>query len=82
MPVKLNIGAGDVDAPGFIAIDRKLGLEAYPLPEHVNGTKLETDSVDEVRASHVLEHFSFAVHVECVRRTAKNQPRVRHCVWL
>lgn len=51
-PVKLNIGAGGVDLPGYIPIDRKLGLEAYPLEGVEDGT------VDEIRASHVLEHFA------------------------
>ncbi len=49
--VKLNIGAGEVDLPGYTPIDRKLGLEAYPLEGVEDGT------VDEIRASHVLEHF-------------------------
>ena len=51
--VKLNIGAGKTKIPGFTPIDRMLGDEAYPL-------KYETNSVSEIRASHVLEHFSFA----------------------
>ena len=51
--VKLNIGAGS-DAPqleGYIPIDRKNGQEAYPLAGWADA------SVDEVYASHVLEHF-------------------------
>ena len=51
---KLNIGAGDKKLPGFTPIDRKLGTEAYPLP-----ASIADDSVEEVRASHVLEHFPF-----------------------
>ena len=50
--VRLNIGSGNAKIPGFIPIDRKLGHEAYPLAYPDN-------SVDEIRASHVLEHFSF-----------------------
>ncbi len=38
--------------PGFIPIDRKSGTEAAKLD-------YEDDSVEEVYASHVLEHFSF-----------------------
>ena len=49
---KLNIGAGPVEIEGFTSIDRKLGNEAYPL-------KYEDNSVEEIRASHVLEHFNF-----------------------
>lgn len=51
--VKLNIGAGKTEIPGFTPIDRMFGDEAYPL-------KYATNSVSEIRASHVLEHFSFA----------------------
>lgn len=48
--LRLNIGAGDVELPGFTPVDRENGQEAYPLP-HADG------SVEEVYASHVLEHF-------------------------
>jgi hypothetical protein len=50
--MKLNLGAGDVEIPGFISIDRKLGAEVYPLP-------YKDGEVEEIRASHVLEHFPF-----------------------
>jgi predicted SAM-dependent methyltransferase len=50
--IKLNIGAGSTVIEGFTPIDRKLGSEAYPLP-YADG------SVDEIRASHILEHFTF-----------------------
>jgi predicted SAM-dependent methyltransferase len=49
--VKLNIGAGPVHLDGYINLDRKTGQEAFPL-QYADG------SVDEIRASHVLEHFS------------------------
>ena len=49
--IKLNIGAGDQELPGFTPIDRKGGKEAYPLADYADG------SVDEILASHVLEHF-------------------------
>jgi len=48
--VRLNLGAGDVDVDGYIAVDRRHGTEAYPLD-------CEDGSVDEIRASHILEHF-------------------------
>lgn len=51
MPLRLNIGSGEFPLPGYTAIDRKLGSEAYPLA-------CDDNSVDEIRASHVLEHFS------------------------
>ena len=49
--LRLNIGAGsEVKLPGFTAIDRENGQEAYPLP-YADG------SVEEIYASHILEHF-------------------------
>lgn len=48
--VKLNLGAGDILIDGYVNIDRKTGQEAYPLD-------IENDTVDEIRASHILEHF-------------------------
>lgn len=49
-PLKLNIGAGSVEIDGFTPVDRRIGSEAYPLA-YADG------SVDEIRASHILEHF-------------------------
>ncbi len=50
--VKLNIGGGKTDIPGYINVDHLHGLEAYPLD-------YPDESVDEIRASHILEHFPF-----------------------
>lgn len=49
--VKLNLGAGETKIPDYVSIDRKLGTEVFPLA-------YEDGSVDEIRVSHVLEHFS------------------------
>ena len=48
--IRLNLGAGDTKLPGYIAVDRKNGQEVYPLA-------YEDNSVDEIYASHILEHF-------------------------
>lgn len=53
-PIKLNIGAGTTHIDGFTPIDRRHGSEAYPLDQY------DDNSVEEIRASHVLEHFGFA----------------------
>ena len=57
--MKLNIGSGDIELEGYTAIDRKFGTEAYPLD-------IDTESCDEVRASHILEHFSYLQMVNVV----------------
>ncbi len=49
-PLRLNLGAGATTLPGFTNVDRKLGTEVYPLP-------YPDSSVEEIVASHVLEHF-------------------------
>lgn len=48
---RLNIGAGGINIPGYENIDIKTGTDAYPL-------KYEDNSYDELRCSHILEHFS------------------------
>lgn len=62
--MKLNIGSGKDTLPGYENIDRLFGKEAYPLD-------VASGSCDEVRASHVLEHFPIrevpAVLAEWVR---------------
>lgn len=49
-PIRLNIGAGESNLPGFTPIDAKLGHDATVL-------EYPDESVDEVYASHVLEHL-------------------------
>lgn len=51
--VRLCLGGGDFVPEGYINIDRRFGGEAYPL-------EYPDDSVDEVYASHILEHFPIA----------------------
>ena len=52
--LKLNIGSGGVVLDGFRNIDRKNGEEAYPLPDDIL-----MNSVQEINACHILEHFSW-----------------------
>ncbi len=49
--IRLNLGAGAHPIEGYENIDRKTGGEAFPL-------KYADESAEEVRASHILEHFS------------------------
>jgi len=50
--MKLNIGAGDTHIDGYEAIDIKQGVVAHALP-------YGAETIDEVRASHVLEHYPY-----------------------
>lgn len=54
--VRLDIGCGLTPQEGYIGIDRRFGGEAYPL-QFNDGTPVPDNSVDEILASHVLEHF-------------------------
>lgn len=49
----LNIGAGPALLDGYVNLDRKTGQPAFPL-SYADGV------VNEVRASHLLEHLSFS----------------------
>ena len=64
-PLRLNLGSGDkpIEGDDWRNVDRKGGTEVYPLgiyesPEEDGGLlPMEDNSVDEIRASHILEHF-------------------------
>lgn len=55
--VCLNLGSGACEIDGYRSVDRKHGLEVYPLDSVV-----DDGNVDEIYASHILEHFG---HGEC-----------------
>src|SRR5262247_2208869 len=59
--IKLNLGGGLRKIPGYQNIDRKLGTEVYPLREWAD------NSIDEIRASHILEHFPYREIGPCSR---------------
>jgi predicted SAM-dependent methyltransferase len=48
---KLNLGAGSIDLPDYESFDGATGDSLFPLD-------VEDGSCEEIRASHVLEHFS------------------------
>src|SRR5262245_25562758 len=62
--LRLNIGAGGRSIAGFRDIDRDLGSEAYPLD-------VEDGSVEEILASHVLEHFGHGLVGEVLAHWVK-----------
>ena len=74
--VRLDIGGGENPMPGWINVDRRHGMEAYPL-------QYPDNSIDEVRASHVLEHFPMADLEKVVKewvRVLKPGARIRIAV--
>jgi predicted SAM-dependent methyltransferase len=48
---KLNIGDGGIEIPGYEGVDIKRGYDAVEIQGTID------DTYDEIRASHVLEHF-------------------------
>ena len=56
--MKLNIGAGLTVIEGYTPIDRKFGGEALPLTFN-DGTPVPDECADDIRAAHILEHFTF-----------------------
>ena len=58
--MKLNLGCGKNELPGYDNRDIKAGQPCYPLP-FADGT------VEEIRASHVLDHLTFRQAIEALR---------------
>jgi len=58
MPVLLDVGCGNIARAGHIGIDVKAGGLACPLTYN-NGDAVESNSVEGLVASHVLEHYPF-----------------------
>ena len=59
--LKLDLGAGPISPPGFTPLGRDHGSEIFPLLHYAD------ESVEEIRASHCLEHFPHG-QVEAVVR--------------
>ncbi len=57
---KLNLGCGNTPIDGYVNLDIGQGHLAYPL-------NWKEGTVDEIRASHLLEHFSHRRTVEVLR---------------
>lgn len=63
MELKLDLGAEGVSPPGYLPMGHDHGTEIYPL-------ECDDESVDVIRASHVLEHFPSAQVPEIVKHWA------------
>jgi hypothetical protein len=57
LELKLNVGSGERHIEGYVSVDRKGGGEAFPLKYY--GKDVAPETVDVIRASHVLEHFPY-----------------------
>jgi len=68
--LKLDVGCGSAPHDGYTGIDRKLGGEAFPLKLN-DGTPVADDSVEEIYASHVLEHFPHVTTVAVLKEWAR-----------
>lgn len=55
--IRLDVGCGKGPRPGFIGVDRTLGGEMLPRMRLKDGTEFDDNSVDEIYASHCLEHL-------------------------
>lgn len=69
--LKIDVGCGpNGPRDGFIGIDRLQGGEAYPLKFN-DGQPVADESVDELVASHLLEHFSYKQAYDVVKEWAR-----------
>lgn len=62
---KLNLGSGGSPMEGYQNLDIKTSHQIYPLTGYADG------EVDEVRASHVLEHFPHGEVADVVKEWAR-----------
>lgn|SRR3990167_3765172 len=61
---KLSIGAGRKSYPGFETID----VEAYARPTYLGDFRtMKFEDVEEIRADHILEHFSRKESIEVLK---------------
>jgi SAM-dependent methyltransferase len=58
--VKLDLGSQSLTPDGYVPMGYDHGSDIYPLG-------VEEESVDVIRASHVLEHFPWGIHIHVVK---------------
>jgi predicted SAM-dependent methyltransferase len=63
--IKLNLGAGDERVPGFINVD--LYNEKADVKCDIRKLSYDDNSVDEIRAYHVIEHFHYYEAIDVLR---------------
>lgn len=62
--VRLNLGSGSHPLPGYFNLDISDNNPVYPLPYANN-------SIDEIRASHILEHFGHTESIAVLQEWAR-----------
>lgn len=60
--MKLDLGAGKQSPDGFTPMGNAHGTSIFPLPDSI-----KDGSVDEIRASHVLEHFAAGEAIDVLK---------------
>lgn len=66
--MKLNLGSGDLPLDGYENLDAKFGDEVFPIRKNRAGSTMYADNFfDEIRASHVLEHFPHGQTLDVLR---------------
>jgi hypothetical protein len=65
-PLRLNLGCGDTVLDRYHGLDGKLGDSLYPLISKDLG-EIGDETCREIRASHVLEHYSHKVVADVLR---------------
>ena len=56
--LKLNLGCGKTKMPGFINVDRRNFPEVDAVADLTQAWPWSDGSVEEIHASHIVEHFS------------------------
>jgi hypothetical protein len=72
--MKLNLGSGDCPLDGYENLDAKTGDSLFPLLKYQRdgqSSSIVDRGVDEVRASHVLEHFSHHQTLDVLKEWAR-----------
>ena len=70
---RINLGSGMFRKEGYINIDKDLSAKPDIVRDIERGLPFDSDSVDEVRACHILEHVSdFIFVLKEIYRVCKN----------
>ena len=75
--MKLNLGCGPKRIPGYVGVDKEERVKPDLIADFEEGLPFKTDSVDQIYASHLLEHITnFNPLMEEIFRVCKPGARV------